>query len=174
MEREIVVMEEGNNKVFQTTVALVLANQKAKIHSTKVKVPVSFDPSLVNARFGVLKKLVDTVKDTISKLVGAKVTIEVKRKYKLVNGNKTVKWWHVLRGDEEKMALLQKEWSKVKEQTSWSIEPCLAFEDNVLNPSSDKDPIVIHNMNTTGDGEPHKEATEIRKMVPKTIHNILL
>ena len=101
----------------------------------------------------------DTVKDTISKLVGAKVAIEVKRKYKLVNGNKTVKWWHVLRGDEETMALLQKEWSKVKEQTSWSIEPCLAFEDNVLNPSSDINPIVIHN--TTGDGEPHKEATEI-------------
>ena len=61
MEREIVVMEEGNNKVFQPTVALVLANQKAKIHSTKVKVPVSFDPSLVNTRFGVLEKLVQPI-----------------------------------------------------------------------------------------------------------------
>jgi len=62
------------------------------------------------------------------------------------------------------MALLQEEWSKVKEQTSWSVEPCLAYEDNALNPSfePDKSPIVIHN--TPGDGKSHKEATETSEL----------
>ncbi len=104
----------------------------------------------------------DTVKDTISRLISAKVSIEVKRKYKLVNGNKTVKWWHVLRGDEETMALLQKEWSKVREQTSWSIEPCFAFEDNaqVPSPESDESSIVTHN--PPGDGESHTSQASVQ------------
>ena len=59
------------------------------------------------------------------------------------------------------MALLQEEWSKVKEQTSWSIEPGLAYEDNALNPSSER-PIVIHN--TPGDGKSHKEATKTSEL----------
>ena len=72
-----------------------------------------------------------------------------------------MKWWHVLRGDE---ALLEKEWSKVKEQTSWSIEPCCAYEDNAQDPSSkpDKSPIVTNN--TLGDDESHKESTEASEL----------
>ena len=104
----------------------------------------------------------DTVKDTISKLVSTKVAVVVKRKYKLVNGNKTVKWWHVLRGDEETMALLEKEWSKVKEQTSWSIEPCLEFEVNtqVLSPDLDENSIVTRN--EPGDGKSHTSQAAIQ------------
>jgi len=36
-----------------------------------------------------------TVKNTITKLIGAQIAIDVKRKFKVVNGSKTVKWWHV-------------------------------------------------------------------------------
>ncbi len=66
MEREVVSMEERiipKNEVFRTTVALV--NQKAKILSIKIKVPVSFDPFLVSAGCGVLEKL---VQPTLSKI----------------------------------------------------------------------------------------------------------
>ena len=61
----------------------------------------------------------------------------------------------------KEQALLQKE-SMEQGQGADILElralSWLAFEDNVLNPSSDKNPIVIHN--TTGDGEPHKEASK--------------
>ena len=68
VDREVADREEQNspkNEVFQTTGALALTKQKAKIHSTKV---ISFDPSLVNARFGVLEKLAHPILSKIPSL----------------------------------------------------------------------------------------------------------
>jgi len=68
VDREVADREEQNspkNEVFQTTGDLALAKRKAKIHSTKV---ISFDPFLVNARFGVLKKLAHPILSKIPSL----------------------------------------------------------------------------------------------------------
>ena len=66
-----------------------------------------------------------TVRNTIIKQISPQISINVKRKVKLGSGNKMVKWWHVVSGNEEIMALLEQEWDKVKDQTSWNIEPCI-------------------------------------------------
>lgn len=115
----------------------------------------------------------DTVKNTITKLTSRKFTIEVKRKYKLVNGNKTVKWWHVLKGEEDVMVLLEKEWSKVKDRTSWSIEPCLAFENNAQTPTPqpDNSPIVSDSSPLPGDGKLHSPHASAQQPTMDTIQS---
>ncbi len=113
----------------------------------------SLCPSQGNAKFGVPESFCSssTVKHTISKLLSAQATIDVKRKFK-VDGNKTIKWWHVISGSEETMTLIEQEWSKVKTMTSWSIKPCLSYLDSTQalgnqSPDAGNHPIV--NNNTT-------------------------
>ena len=104
----------------------------------------------------------NTVKSTITELIGAQVAIEVKRKFKSANGNKTVRWWHVLSGDEETMVLIEKEWGKVKAQTSWNIQPCLSYsssqapENSSLesNITPSQPPLVTHNTTSTSASPP--------------------
>jgi len=63
-----------------------------------------------------------TVRNTIVKHFSPQISINVKRKFKLGSGNKIIKWWHVVSGDEETMALLETEWDKINAQTSWNIK----------------------------------------------------
>ena len=91
-----------------------------------------------------------TVRNTIIKQISLQISINVKRKFKLGSGNKIVKWWHVVSGNEETMALLEQEWDKVKDQTSWNIEPCLSYVDDSeasenQNPQSGIHAIVRNN-----------------------------
>ena len=65
---------------------------------------------------------------------------------KLSNGG----MWYVVSGNEETMDLLEQEWDKVKDETSWSIEPCLSYVDNSeafenQNPQSGIHAIVRNN-----------------------------
>ncbi len=71
-----------------------------------------------------------SVKKAITQLTGVEGSkVEVKRKYKK-DGEKLVKWWHVVRADEGILDKLEQEWSKVNVQTSWQLVPCLIFSDN--------------------------------------------
>jgi len=48
--------------------------------------------------------------------------IEVRRKFKTNNG-KTIRWCHVVSGDEDILNALESEWKGVQQQLSWKIEP---------------------------------------------------
>ena len=94
----------------------------------------------------------------------SQISIYVKRKFMLGSGNKIVKWWHVVSGNEETMALLEQEWDKVKDQTSWNIEPCLSYLDHSKasenqNPQSGIHAIVRNN--TLGNTAMHEEADKV-------------
>ena len=91
-----------------------------------------------------------SVKDNIVELIQVQGAVEVKRKYKLVNGHKTVKWWHVLSGDEDVIDKIEQEWCKVKAQTLWSIEPCLSYLDSTeISDKSDEHVGVITDTDTS-------------------------
>lgn len=89
-----------------------------------------------------------TVKSVISQLTCITDTsIQVKRKYKMAEGGKVAKWWHVVSGDEGIMAKLEEEWGKVQIQTSWVIKPCLSYIDVnpgtiSINPVNDELPVM--------------------------------
>ena len=51
--------------------------------------------------------------------------------YKMAQGNKTVKWWHVVSAYEKVIQALENTWNKVYIQTSWRLLPCLTYETNV-------------------------------------------
>ena len=106
----------------------------------------------------------NTVKNTIIKQISPQISINVKRKFKLGSGNKIVKWWHVVSGNEETMALLEQEWDKVKDQTSRNIEPCLSYLDHSKafenqNPQSGIHAIVRNN--ALGNAAMHEEADKV-------------
>ena len=48
-------------------------------------------------------------------------------KYKSINGNSNrIRWWFVLRGDEDILSVLESEWEQVQLQ---KLEPLLKFSD---------------------------------------------
>ena len=90
--------------------------------------------------WGTLKLCSSTsVKSVITRLTSVgHADIRVKRKYKLGNGKKVAKWWHVVSGDEGIMTKLEQEWGMIQMQTSWSIESCMSYVDNTqAAPTSD-------------------------------------
>ena len=70
--------------------------------------------------------------------------------------------WHVLSGDEETMVLIEKEWGKVKAQTSWNIQPCLSYSSSQApensglesNITPSQPPLVTHNTTSTSASPP--------------------
>jgi len=42
------------------------------------------------------------------------------------------KWWFVIAGEEPTLQLLMENWSMVRYQTNWSLEPVLSFCDSEL------------------------------------------
>ena len=96
-----------------------------------------------------------TVKNAIIQLTGLEGNkLEVRRKYKKSDGNKVVKWWHVVNGDEKLLTLLEQNWGKVKIQTSWDLEPCLTFTDI----AQDNQP--SHPSNRDTDNGPHIDGSD--------------
>ena len=55
--------------------------------------------------------------------------LTVKRKFKTApsDRNRVMKWWFVLRGEEQLLEQLQDEWPAVSTQTSWKLEPVLSY-----------------------------------------------
>ena len=105
-----------------------------------------------------------SVKKAITQLAGVEVSkVEVKRKYKK-DGEKLVKWWHVVRADEGILDKLEQEWSKVNVQTSWQLVPCLIFSDNAQasNPSNQDTQAFVENKapNTGGSNAVDNDVVE--------------
>ena len=105
-----------------------------------------------------------SVKKAITQLAGVEGSkVEVKRKYKK-DGEKLVKWWHVVRADEGILDKLEQEWSKVNVQTSWQLVPCLIFYDNaqVSNPSNQDTQAFVENKapNTGGSNAVDNDVVE--------------
>ena len=107
--------------------AKATATDKSHHHSLpKHKVPVA------GAR-----KIWGTMKETPATAVTAALTkltsvtndqVKVKRKYKSVNrNNNRMRWWFVLRGDEDTLVKLESEWEQVRLQTNWKLEPLQVF-----------------------------------------------
>jgi len=67
-----------------------------------------------------------------TKVPGARRTSETQFR---TNGNKT-RWWFVVHGPEEILALLDEQWPAVKIQTAWSLESCFASKETVPDGSS--------------------------------------
>ena len=67
------------------------------------------------------------VATTISKIIPAKLDLQVKRKTKRL-ANKTI-WWFVLHGSEGDLSLLDRDWEKVQHQTLWSLQNCFMSSD---------------------------------------------
>lgn len=64
------------------------------------------------------------VKNTICQLTESALdTVQVKRKYKKLKGNK-IHWWHILSGSESDLEALDRKWEGVKIQMSWKLECC--------------------------------------------------
>ncbi len=57
-------------------------------------------------------------------------SLTIKRKYKTAKGNskQVVRWWFVVRGEEQLLEKLQTDWSSVSTQTTWKLEPVLEFQ----------------------------------------------
>ena len=105
-----------------------------------------------------------SVKKAITQLAGVEGSkVEVKRKYKK-DGEKLVKWWHVVRADEGILDKLEQEWSKVNVQTSWQLVPCLIFYDNAQasNPSNQDTQAFVENKahNTGGSNAVDNDVVE--------------
>ena len=67
------------------------------------------------------------ISNAVRRLVSDANAFTVKRKYKTNTDGLVKKWWFVIRGDEEKIMYLQREWGKIEIQTGWRLEPVYEF-----------------------------------------------
>ena len=71
------------------------------------------------------------VASTISKIIPAKLDLQVKRKTKRL-ANKTIRWF-VLHGSESDLSLLDHDWEKVQNQMLWSLQNCYMYQSSASN-----------------------------------------
>ena len=62
------------------------------------------------------------VSATLSKLTTLGNQLSVRRKTNDISGRS--RWWFLVKGKEEVLALLEGEWERVSLQTNWKLEPC--------------------------------------------------
>ena len=69
---------------------------------------------------------------TLTKLTSmSSEQVQARHKFKSINGNSNhIRWWFVLRGDEDILSILESEWEQVQLQTNWKLEPILKFSDS--------------------------------------------
>ena len=96
-----------------------------KHSSSKPKIPVS------GAR-KVWETSTSAVITTLTKLTSmSSEQVQARRKFKSINGSSNrIRWWFVLRGDEDTLSILESEWEQVQLQTNWKLEPLLKFSDS--------------------------------------------
>ena len=86
------------------------------------------------------RKVWGTMRETSASAVIATLTkltsmsseqVQARHKFKPINGNNScIRWWFVLRGDEDILSILESEWKQVQLQTNWKLEPLLKFSDS--------------------------------------------
>ncbi len=64
-----------------------------------------------------------TVLSTLQRMTSVAHSIEVRRKFKKV-GEKTVRWWFFIRGEEPILQSLESEWTNIESSTSWKLKLC--------------------------------------------------
>ena len=62
------------------------------------------------------------VSATLCKLTTLGNQLSVRRKTNDISGRN--RWWFLVKGNEEVLAQLEREWERVSLQTSWKLEPC--------------------------------------------------
>ena len=55
---------------------------------------------------------------------------QVRSKYRISQDGKIVRWWFLIRGDEQVLVNLEGNWDSIALQTSWKLENCHKY--NVL------------------------------------------
>lgn len=53
--------------------------------------------------------------------------LQVRRKYKISQDGKIVRWWFLIRGDEQVLVDLEGKWDSIALQTSWKLENCYKY-----------------------------------------------
>lgn len=93
------------------------------------------------------------VKATIQRFSTVGGKLSVRRKYRMTGDNpaRVTKWWFVIRGDEEDLQTLQKEWPQVATQTAWKLEPLYRY---------DVPPNTSDNNNRTSNLSPNESAAQ--------------
>ena len=118
----------------------------------KQKVPVAGARKI----WGTMKETSATaVTSTLTKLTSVtNDQVRIKRKYKSVNrNNNRMRWWFVLRGDEDTLVKLESEWEQVRLQTNWKLEPLQVFAE---------DPEPAENSKSAENSEPAITAAELQ------------
>ena len=57
--------------------------------------------------------------------------IRLRRKYKSNEAGRVIRWWFVIRGEEEVLVELENMWDPVFNQTSWKLEECLKLKEDI-------------------------------------------
>ena len=100
-----------------------------KHSSSKPKVPVSGARKV----WGTMRETsTSAVITTLTKLTSmTSEQVQARRNFKSINGSSNrIRWWFVLRGDEDILSILESEWEQVQLQTNWKLEPLLKFSDS--------------------------------------------
>ena len=88
--------------------------------------------------WGTLKNFPSTaVLGAISKLTEVKDSLQIRRKFKKLTGNKML-WWFVIHCEEEILCKLDAEWEKVKFQTGWTLQKCYKPANEEEQPGTDR------------------------------------
>ena len=64
-----------------------------------------------------------------------KKTLQIKRKFKRLDDNKT-HWWHIVSGDEGDLDKLEGEWEAVRFQMGWKLKKCFVDGNFLTNGDS--------------------------------------
>ena len=72
-----------------------------------------------------------TVSSTIAQLcptIAGK--LQLRRKFKNNDNGRVIRWWFLIRGEEDVLTELQHAWDRVSTQTSWRLEDCLRYKNS--------------------------------------------
>ena len=73
---------------------------------------------------------VQTVSTTIAQLCPSVAgKLQLRRKFKTNDNGRIIRWWFLIRGEEDVLVELQQIWKRVSIQTSWRLEECLIYKD---------------------------------------------
>ena len=94
----------------------------------------------------------------------------VKRKYKTAGDESKciVRWWFVVRGEEETLQILQKQWSQIGAQTAWKLEPLYSYSESVSvshSSSTDHQQFPIQTPHSTA--QSHQQGEPLVTMQPQ-------
>ncbi len=73
------------------------------------------------------------VRNALRRIASLPEQINVRRKFKQINGS-NIRWWHIISGSEDELKQLENKWDSVQLQMSWKLEPCCKSLDDAQQP----------------------------------------